>query len=270
MLTDIRPSPIAGTWYPGTDLRLRDALDIYIGDAPSQSYEQLYGLWVPHAGMRYSGGIAGRAFRHLCRRQYDLVVVIAPSHYPYPYALLTSGHQAFHTPLGDVPVAAEIVEKLRQQIDIEPIRNDPEHAIEIELPFLQHILGEFRLIPIAMLDQTYEMTQRLAHALAHVLAGAKVLYVASSDLSHFYPQSAAQQLDQVILDAVTAYDAAEVIAADHEARGFACGRGAISTVMLAAHQQGAAASTIEGYATSGEVSGDYARVVGYGSATFHA
>jgi hypothetical protein len=269
MINDVRPSPIAGTWYPGTEAYLRNTLDGYLGDVPSERYGHVWGVMVPHAGMRYSGAVAGRAFRHLCGRHYDVVVVIGPSHYPYYHDLLTTGHQAYRTPLGDVPVAKKALEALHGLLSLESVRLDQEHSIEIELPFLQHILGDFEFIPIAMMNQTYPVAQRLAEALFRVLEGQNVLYVASSDLSHFYNQATANALDQAILDAVAAYDAAQVIRAEDDGRGFACGRGAIAAVMLATQQHGAITATVEHHATSGEVNGDLSRVVGYGAATFH-
>lgn len=269
MARDIRQSPIAGQWYPGAADTLRSTLESYIGSAPVEPYAALYGLLAPHAGLVYSGPVAGYAFRHLIGRRYALVVVIGPSHYPYPDPLLTTGHTAFETPLGQIPVANDMLDALAGKIDLAPVKHDREHSIEIELPFLQYTLGAFRLIPLAMLDQSYAAAAMLAAALVEVLAGQEVLYVASSDLSHFYDQSTANSLDRVVLDAVADYDAEGVITAEREQRGFACGRGAIAAVMLAARQQGATAATIEHYGTSGDVSGDMMRVVGYGAATFH-
>lgn len=270
MAKDPRPSPIAGKWYPGDAAVLRSMLDEHLGPPPENPVETLHGLLAPHAGMIYSGPVAGKAFRHLRGRQYDLVVVIGPSHYPNNHRLLTTGHDAFETPLGEVPVALEHLDALRETIDMKRIRLDEEHSIEIELPFLQHTLGDFKLLPIAMLDQSYERARQLAEALHSVLADENVLYVASSDLSHFYSQDEARQLDGVIMEAVAAYDAAAVIAAEDDKRGFACGRGAIAAVMLATKARGAAQATIEHYATSGDATGDFARVVGYGAAIFHA
>jgi hypothetical protein len=269
MINDVRPSPIAGTWYPGTEAALQKALNSYLGDAPTETYRHVWGVMVPHAGMRFSGAVAGRAFRHLCGRQYDVVVVIGPSHYPYRHDLLTTGHHAYRTPLGDVPVAQKALETLREYLPIEPVRLDQEHSIEIELPFLQHVLGDFEFIPIAMMNQAYSVAVRLAEALFRTFQGQNVLYVASSDLSHFYDQARATILDQAVLDAVAAYDAAQVIRVEERGQGFACGRGAIAAVMLATRQHGASIATVEHHATSGEVNGDLSRVVGYGAVTFH-
>src|SRR5687768_10590627 len=101
---DTRISPIAGTWYPGHADALRSMIDHCLKDEPTQHYETLYGLLVPHAGLRYSGLVAGYSFHHLRNRSYKIVVVIGPSHYPYPAALLSTAHEAYQTPLGTIPV----------------------------------------------------------------------------------------------------------------------------------------------------------------------
>jgi AmmeMemoRadiSam system protein B len=120
-----------------------------------------------------------------------------------------------------------------------------------------------------MLDQSWAMADRLGKLLAELLVDRQVLLVASSDLSHFYTHNRAGQLDQVVLDAVAAYNPAEIIRADEEGRGFACGRAAIAAVMVAAQHLGASKATVVGYATSGEINHDMTRVVGYGAALFN-
>lgn len=266
MVEDIRPSPIAGSWYAGQADSLRAQITDYLGDSIAPLEFPPLGLLAPHAGMRFSGAVAGQAFRYIAGQHYDLVVVIGPSHYPYAADLITTGHAAYQTPLGIVPVATELLSELGRHIPILPIKNDPEHAIEIELPFLQVQLGDFRLLPLAMLDQSYEAAYRLAQALLELLAGQNVLYVASSDLSHFYTQTRANQLDEQVLDAINAYHVEGIIEAEADGRGIACGRGAIAAVMLACQP---CASEVVSYATSGDVSGDMGHVVGYGSAIFY-
>ncbi|MBI5957132.1 MAG: AmmeMemoRadiSam system protein B, partial [Chloroflexi bacterium] len=220
---------------------------------------------------RYSGPVAGYAFKALQQQtpEVDVVALIGPSHYPYDAAAVTSAHEAYQTPLGMIPVDRASLDTLGKSVPLGCVRKDPEHSLEIILPFLQRILGEFRLIPVALIDQSTTMSERLGHALADVLAGQKALLVASSDLSHFYPQAVANVLDRVMLDAVAAYDAAGVIQAEEDQRGFACGRGAIASVMVASHDLNADAAQVVGYGTSGDVTGDYQQVVGYGAAVFY-
>jgi AmmeMemoRadiSam system protein B len=269
---DIRPSPIAGKWYPGDPTRLAAAVDEFIAQAEVPEFEgELVGILSPHAGHRYSGPVAGYAFRAVQakKNEVDVVALIGPSHYPYPAPVVSTGHDAYATPLGVVPVDRAALLKLQQRVPIQLVRKDPEHSLEIELPFLQRSLGQFRLIPLAMIDHSVEMAERLGHALAEVLFGQKALIVASSDLSHFYPQQVAHQLDQFVLDAVAAYDPAGIIEAEELGKGFACGRAAIAAAMFAARELGADQAQVVHYATSGDVTQDFQQAVGYGAAIFY-
>jgi len=267
---NVRPSPIAGKWYPGDATQLASTVDEYIARSEVPAIPgKVIGILAPHAGHRYSGPVAGYAYKPLLHMDIDVVALVGPSHYPYSDPVLTSAHDAYQTPLGLVPLDRELLNELGRTIPIRAVYSDPEHALEIELPFLQRTLGKFRLIPLALVDQSLGMAQRLGHALASVLDGKKALLVASSDLSHFYTQSVANHLDQTVLDAVAAFDPARVIEAEDEGTGFACGRGAIATVMIAARELGANAAQVVNYATSGDVTHDYSQVVGYGAAVFY-
>lgn len=264
----VRPSPLAGRWYPETAEQLGWLVDQFLGE-PVQVDSPPYGVLAPHAGMNYSGAVAGKAFRYSVGLDVDLVVVVAPSHQLYPAALLSTAHQYFETPLGQIPVATHLIDLLEQKVPLLRVANDREHAIEIELPFLQRTLKKFELVPLAMLEQSWQAAQQLGETLASLVHGRKVLLVASSDLSHFKSEATAKQLDQTLLDAVAAYDPEQVIQLEVEGRGFACGRGAIAAVMVAAQGLGAKNATIVGYGTSGDVSGNKSAVVGYGAALFN-
>ena len=150
------------------------------------------------------------------------------------------------------------------------MRNDGEHSLEIELPFLQQTLAaEFGLLPIMVREQTKEITHALGKALAQPLAERDYLLVASTDLSHFYPQEMAKELDGKMLDLLEAFDPEGFLQAEEERTGFACGRGAVAAVLWAAKELGADKVKIVNYATSGDISGDYSRVVGYGAAVIY-
>lgn len=268
----VRPSPIAGTWYPGNADALAQMVDEFLNcpsDQPAVPDLPLRGVLVPHAGMRFSGGVAGKAFRYTQGLEVDTVVVISPSHHFFEADLVSTAYTHYETPLGRVPVAVDLVDQLAGQIPLGRVSKDPEHAIEIELPFLQRTLDHFELLPLSMLDQSWDYSERLGRVLAGLLKNRKVLLVASSDLSHFYIDETARILDATILNAVADYHPAEIIQADEQGRGFACGRGAIVAVMIAAQALGATRATIVGYATSGEINHDFSKVVGYGAALFN-
>jgi MEMO1 family protein len=273
---DIRPSPIAGQWYLGDARRLGESVDGYLEAAGQQNIEgKIIAIMVPHAGHMYSGPVAGYAFSALRGLAPELVAVVSPMHYPYYQALLTSAHTHYATPLGQIQVDREAVKTLDEHLQAELgkslayIKNDREHSLEIELPFLQRSLKSgFELLPVMVLEQTVPVAQALGSALAKTLAGRQALLVASTDLSHFYDQDTANMLDAEVLRCVEAFDPEGVIQVEEDGKGFACGRGALAAVMWAAKELGANHVQVLHHATSGDVTGDFDRVVGYGSAVF--
>jgi AmmeMemoRadiSam system protein B len=279
---DIRPSPIAGQWYPSDARRLASQVDQYMDAAGSQQIEgEVVGVMAPHAGHLYSGPVAGYAFAALRGMEADVVVVVSPMHYPYYDALLTTSHDAYATPLGTIPVATDLLkmldERLRAKLGygLASVSHDSEHSLEIELPFLQQALAKpFDLLPIMVREQNEHVARSLGEALADVLldhelmAGRSAILVASTDLSHFYSQEVAKQLDKAVLQQVQAFDPQGVVRIEEQGKGFACGRGALAAVLWAAKALGANQTKILKHATSGDVTGDYDRVVGYGAAVF--
>jgi len=270
---DIRPSPIAGTWYSGTPDVLAKQTDGFLSALPeTESRGELVGVIVPHAGHRYSGSVAGRAFNLMRGLTPEIVAIVSPMHSLAPAPVVTSGHEAYRTPLGTIPVDQAAVREVsaalqkRSGLLLYPLRNDREHSLEIELPFLQRVLGDFRLLPVMILDQRESTAEALGLALAESLAGRKALLVGSSDLSHFYPDSTARGLDSEMMRRVVAFDPSAVIRAEDEDAAFACGRGAIAAVLWAAKAMGADRVTSVAYANSGDVTGDKSSVVGYGAA----
>ncbi len=270
---NIRPSPIAGSWYPGRPEMLAREVDRCL-DAPEIQAPggRVWGVVAPHAGYRYSGGVAGCAFKCLRGLHPDLVAVVSPFHASHRAPLLTTAHAAYETPLGPVEVDSlavkELDEALRRRagFGLTPVSRDSEHSLEIELPFLQRVLGPFRLLPVMVVEQSVPVVEALGDALAGILRGKEALLVASSDLSHFYPQAAARRLDREILRRIGAFDPMAVMNAEEEGAGFACGRGAIAAVLRAAKNLGADRVSVLRHATSGDATGDTDSVVGYGAA----
>jgi MEMO1 family protein len=271
---DARPSPIAGRWYPADARRLASSVDSYMATAHLPPIEgRIVAVVAPHAGHLYSGPIAGYAFAPLRGLQPELVAVVSPMHHPYPQPLLTSAHEAYQTPLGPVYIDRESVDRLNGFLiedlgfGLTPVRNDPEHSLEIELPFLQRALaGPFRLLPIMVRDQSARVSRSLGAALANTMSDRQAILVASTDLSHFYPQNQAEALDAEMLHQVEDFDPEGVIRVEDEGKGFACGRFALAAVLWAARELGADQVKVLHHATSGDATGDYSEVVGYGAA----
>lgn len=279
-ILDTRPSPIAGQWYEGEPRRLAVQVDRYVSEAHLPELNgQVIAVMAPHAGLLYSGPVAGYAFGALRGLTPDVVVVVSPMHYPYFEPLLTSAHVSYETPLGKIPVDRRALETLHHSLlerlgfGLTPVANDPEHSLEIELPFLQRVLEKpFSLVPVMVREQSSRVARILGAAIASLvsvdLAAQKrsAVLVASTDLSHFYPESTADVLDAFMLQQVEAFDPDGVIQADEQGKGFACGRGALAAVLWAAKDLGADAAQVLHHQTSAAVTGDYERVVGYAAA----
>jgi len=274
---DIRPSPIAGTWYPGSADALAQSIDQYLNAATIQPLDgDVVGIIAPHAGHRYSGQVAAYAFRHLENLTPETVAVISPLHTPAQARVLTSGHDAYTTPLGAIMVDTEALNKfqdnLKQNYGIElvQVRNDSEHSLEIELPFLQRVFDHpFRLLPIMLRDQGLDAVMAVGHTLGKILEGTRAVIIASSDLSHFYPEAIAKRFDSEVLARIEAFDPQGVLSVEERGTGFACGRGAIAAALWAAQDLGADKAKIVQHATSGDVTMDFDSVVGYGAAVIY-
>lgn len=269
----LRPSPIAGTWYPADARELAASVDRFLAQAVvNPPNGRVIGILAPHAGHRYSGAVAAHAFKCLEGTQANLAAVVSPMHHAHPAPVLTTAHTGYTTPLGEIPVDAAALDQLnaglaaRIGLGLARVRRDEEHSLEIELPFLQRVLAAFHLLPVMILDQTPEIAEALGHALGEVLADRRAVLVASSDLSHFYPQPVAEALDREMLARIAAFDPLAVMRAEEQGRGFACGRAAVAAVLWAARDLGANRVSLLHYATSGAVTGDLESVVGYGAA----
>jgi AmmeMemoRadiSam system protein B len=274
-MSDPRPSPIAGTWYPGNPDVLRESIDEQLNAAEiTLPQGEIIGVVAPHAGHRYSGHVAAHAFKCFQGLEPEVVAVVSPLHSYYPGKVISTAYGSYVTPLGEIPVNHKLIdllnETLQGKISIIKVKQDSEHSLEIELPFLQRVLHQpFQLLPLMIMDQSASVTEPLGHAIAQSLEGISSLLVASSDLSHFYPAQVAKKYDNTLLSRIEAFDPDAVLNAEDEGVGFACGRGAIATVLWAARDLGADQVKILKYAHSGDVTGDNHSVVGYGSALIY-
>lgn len=273
-MADVRPSPIAGRWYEGNAKALSRSVDEFLDNAELPALDgEVMGVIAPHAGHVYSGAVAGYAFAALRSRTPSLVAVISPMHHPYYHPLLTTSHEAYRTPLGDIPVDRDALNELdvvlKSELDfgLSPVPHDPEHSLEIELPFLQRALKPgWTLLPVMVHSQDPQVAQGLGRALAQVLREKNFALVASTDLSHFYNQDTALKYDRAMLKTFESFDPESAYDLERAGKGFACGLGAVTAVMWASRELGANKVKVLRHATSGDVTGDYSSVVGYGAA----
>lgn len=274
MALHVRPSPLAGRWYDADPEVLARSVDAYLDDAQLPALAgEVIAVIAPHAGHVYSGPVAGYAFAALRGRSPNLVAVVGPMHQPYVEPLITTAHDAYSTPLGNVPVDKDALHKLDMILKSElgfglsPVQRDPEHSLEIELPFLQRALpAGWKILPVMDRAREPHVSKALGKALAQVLSDKNFVMVASTDLSHFYNQQTALTYDRAMLHAIESFDPEEAFDLERAGRGFACGLGAFTAVLWAARELGADQVQVLRHATSGNVTGDYSSVVGYGAA----
>lgn len=286
----LRPASVAGAFYPADATTLTAIMDGMLAHVSGPLVEgQILAAVAPHAGYVYSGPVAAHTYASLKGRRYARVVVIAPSHYEgFGFTSIYDG-DGYITPLGIVPVDVKFVRELAgidASIQISErghvaTSRGAEHAIEVQLPWLQHVLGNFSLVPVVMGNQSYESSLALGEALAnlirqrenHVAEGAHelpgdTLIVASSDLSHYHTSDEAEKIDRQTLNGLEAWDYLKMSCNFKSRVWEACGGAPIITAMIAAERLGANRASVLNYANSGEVSGDSTCVVGYGAGVF--
>lgn len=269
---DIRKPAVAGMFYPGDEKKLRSDLDQMFSKAtPFTINGKIFGIVAPHAGYMYSGYVAAEAYKQLMHCSYDTVVVISPSHRDYFHGVsVYTGN--YLTPLGTVPVDKEVCDQLLSYaplVKATELGHRDEHALEVQLPFLQVILNDFKLVPLVIGTQDRETCFRLGDILGEVLKDTQSLVVASSDLSHFYSHETAKKLDGIVARDVEKFDADQLFNDIQNKKCEACGAGPIVSTIVAAKHLGAHSAKVLSYHTSGEISGDYDEVVGYLSGIFY-
>lgn len=271
--TEIRPPAVAGMFYEREPLKLRKHLESLFDEAnPTPINGEIIGLISPHAGYFYSGKTAAFGYKLLKEKDYDTIIIISPSHYEYFRAVSIYNGMAYQTPLGTVSVDSDLREQLKEYngiIEISKRGHGREHALEVQLPFLQMVLNDFKILPMVMGDQSKELTFALSEILAEVLKNKKVLLVASSDLSHYFTHEIANSLDSRIEHFVNNYDYENLMHELDEEKVQACGGGPMVVIMYASKLLGANKSKVLYRNDSSEASGDKHQVVGYLSAVMY-
>jgi AmmeMemoRadiSam system protein B len=267
-MATLRRPIMAGTWYPRSPAALGAQVDDYLagGDAADTPLARVLALVSPHAGLIYSGPVAGVAYRQLRGRPPALAVLVGPSHFVdfEGVAVIASG--AFDTPVGTLAVdercAAALV-AATPLIREHPAAHAREHSLEMQLPFLCRVAPRAQIVPLVMGRQTEDTASGLADALATVLDGREAVLIASTDLSHYHEARMASSLDGIILEQVARFDADSLQETLNRRRDHACGGGPLVAVMRAARRLGARDARVLRYADSGDVTGDKSSVVGY-------
>jgi hypothetical protein len=260
----VRPAAVAGSFYPGTPSVLSAAVQAYLADGGSmqETRDPLpKALIVPHAGYVYSGPVAAPAYRRIAagRARVRRVVLLGPVHRVPIRGLALPAAQAFATPLGTVAVDTEAAARALElpQVQVSEAAHALEHSLEVQLPFLQTVLDDFKIVPFAVGDASAE---EVGEVIDLLWGGSETLIVVSSDLSHYHPYAAARQIDRGTAAAILALDAS----IDHEQ---ACGATPINGFALCARRRHLKPELLD-LRNSGDTAGDKSRVVGYAAFAF--
>jgi AmmeMemoRadiSam system protein B len=262
----IRPCAVCGTFYPGERVSLNSALDKLLDAVRPQPGPPVLGAIAPHAGYAYSGPTAASVYGRLRGASYDAVVIVSPSHREFFDGVSVYGGEGYATPLGIVAVDSSLREKLIDECAV--VRSSSaghvsEHAVEVHLPFLQKVLGDFRFVPLVIGHQSAATCFALGVALGSVLKGLRALLVASTDLSHFYPATVAHRMDEIVINDLRAFDEEKLMGHLESGAAEACGGGPTVAVLTALKRLGSSRIDVLKYATSGDMTGDQDSVVGY-------
>jgi MEMO1 family protein len=266
-MIDSRPPAVAGRFYPSDPDELRREIDKFTAGAGEKIKARA--CLVPHAGYMYSGGVAGKVYGAL--ETPRRVLMLGPRHFPHGESLAILSDRPWRTPLGEAQIDSALAAELKQAFPLlreDAVAHETEHALEVQLPFLQRLAGDFRFVPIVLGTERFDLFDRLGRAIAKVHSAQKepFLILTSSDMNHYESDAITRVKDRIALDKIAALDPAglhEVI----RSKGISmCGYGPAVVMLTAMRELGAKRAEILAYATSAEISGDYDWTVGYAGA----
>ena len=261
-MTTVRTPAVAGMFYPNNPRQLHDQIQGYLAETKAAGPAPK-AIIAPHAGYIYSGPVAASAYARLqaARNIIHRVVLLGPSHRVGFKGIAISGMDTFATPLGNIPVDQDTVAQLRDLPSVVFLEEAHvrEHSLEVHLPFLQEVLGDFKLVPLVIGDATPEQVGTVLEAL---WGGPETLIVISSDLSHYYDYQTAKQLD------IATSQAIESLRFENIGYENACGRNPINGLLWVARRKGLRGETID-LRNSGDTAGPRDQVVGYGAYAFN-
>ncbi|MDD5168008.1 MAG: AmmeMemoRadiSam system protein B [Syntrophales bacterium] len=275
---NVRPSAVAGKFYPETADVLKQAIDAFMADARPVMVKKPLAIIAPHAGYIFSGQICADAYNQVRGNAYDTVVILGTNHTsPYFDKISLYPGDGFETPLGTARIDEEVVSELvkaNADCRLDSSLHEKEHSVEVQVPFIQVLFPQAKIVPVIIGRPDVELCRRFGESLAGVLKGRRALIVASTDLSHYPSYKDAVMIDHETLDAITKMDIASLHTtlaayAKREIKNLhteACGEAPIMAAMAAAKGLGAQGASVISYANSGDLPvGDSDRVVGYGA-----
>ena len=273
----IRTPAVAGMFYPEESNELKKSIHQMflhkLGPGkipPSDVKKRIYGVICPHAGYMYSGPIAAQSFYSISSEAEKLFVIIGPNHWGIGSNVATMKDGGWETPLGTVQIDSDTAIEISKlaNIDIDSFSHSREHSIEVQIPILQYMYTDFKIVPITLIDQNKETALKLGEAIAKVAQKKNIMIIGSSDFTHYEPNDFAHEQDKLLIETILKLDLDRFYAVLNEKNISACGYGAIASTIVACKNLGATKGELLKYATSGDVTGDMDSVVGYGSIIF--
>jgi len=274
MNNNVRMPAVAGLFYPLDATELSEQItNLLDSNKLDKKFNNILGIVVPHAGYIYSGKSAAIAYNVLKENNdFETAIILSPSHHEYFSGISIFDGDFYRTPLGDVPInkelATEIV-NLSKTITFSNKGHKKEHALEVQLPFLQMIKKEFNIVPIVIGDQSAEFIQDLSNVLAQIYDG-RIILIISSDLSHFHSKKKAFELDKIVVDRINNMEFPELYNDLANNNCEACGGGGIVALLECADIIGDYKAEVLSHTDSGDVSNDNLSVVGYLSAVIYS
>jgi len=263
LMTPVREAAVAGQFYPGTRPGLEHAVKEMIGPGPKHS---AFGVMVPHAGYMYSGKVAGEVYGAV--EMPRCFIILGPNHSGLgPMAsIMASG--VWRLPGGDAVIDEELARAVLSHgssLEVDDRAHIFEHSIEVQIPFMQYLVGQVSFVPISMMAHSLETCRDIGGAIAAAVKACQhpVLVVASSDMTHYESQATAREKDQLAIDRLLALDPEgllEIVQSNHISM---CGVAPAAAMLFACNQLGAREARLVKYETSGDVTGDFSQVVGY-------
>ena len=262
-----RPPAVAGSFYEETPERLRAQVNAcFAANEQPAEKRRFIGAVVPHAGLMYSGHVAAAfyALAELPKR----FIILCPNHTGFGHFAAINREGSWRTPLGDAKIDTPLADALMSRAAIladDRHAHAREHSLEVQLPFLQQLIGDFTFVPICLGARQYDVCETIGNAIADVARDQSIGILASSDLNHYEDQKETLRKDQIAIDAVLALDPKELWRVVDEYDVSMCGFIPTTTMLIAAKQLGATRADLIKHATSGDVNRDYSHVVGYAS-----
>jgi len=252
-----RPAVLAGSWYPGNPNDLTKTIQHYVNQVKSSKIKNpIRGLISPHAGYVYSGQVAAHSFKQIENQAYDVVVVLAPLHRMPVGRYVVNRADAYETPLGRVSLQRDIIRQLSEKVDLTFVDHEEEHAIEIQLPFLQTVLPELNVLPIMVGFAEMNQCDDLIKGLTQILKDFKSLIVISTDLHHISNYNEVVAKDKEVIQALESYKMPRIRERLNQADCSVCGRVPLTIGLSVLKNLGAKNLQILYHTNSGDVTGE--------------